>query len=109
MKTSHAVTLLAIFLIATASIYLIANRGYGKVSRESYDMATAIYGACLAKSEPRVEKVEQLILASDGSANDPMTKQERQWLIGIIQKAKNGNWDSAANSARRIMEDQIER
>lgn len=108
MKPIHVISILAVILVAAASIFLISNQGYGKVSRESYDMATAIYGACLAKSEIRLQKIEQLIHINNRTAPDPMTDRERKWLKSIIQKAKNGNWESAANSARRMMEDQIE-
>lgn len=109
MKTQHVLGIAAIILVVAASIYLLTNRGYGKVSRETYDVATAIYSACLSKSEPRIEKIEQMMLERDETVEDPMTDQERRWLDSIIQKARNGYWESAAKDARQIMEDQTNR
>ncbi|MDB4778365.1 hypothetical protein OAG68_02805 [bacterium] len=112
MKTQpqgkHTILILIAVALAAGAVYFLCNQGYGKVSRRTYDMATAIYGACLARSENRVDKIQQL-LSQDTAETSDMSIRERKWLNNIIQKAKNGNWESAAKAAKRIMEDQVVR
>ena len=96
-------------LIIIAAIYLSSTRGYGKVSDRSYKIATALYGACLSKSEARLETIGQLISdASEDSSDEPIPNRERAWLNSILQQAQDGDWESAAESCKRMMEDQVE-
>ncbi len=112
MKSKPQVKQTLLILIAVtltaATVYFFCSQGYGKVSRRTYDMATAIYGACLAKSEIRVDKIQRL-LSDDDTDSPEISPRERKWIDNIIRKAKNGNWESAAKAAKQIMEDQVER
>ncbi len=89
-----------------------ATRGYGKISPNGYDYATALYGACLAKSEPRIARVaimlEQEQSKPTGDPIDRISQRERGWLEGIVQLARQDQWERAAKMARRMMEDQVE-
>jgi len=87
--------LLAIVLLVGIGIYLSTGRGYGKVSDRSYKVATALYSACLSKSEARLEAVSKLIV-DDESGEQPIPSHEREWLTSIIEQAQDGNWESAA-------------
>ena len=98
---------LAIGLLVVIGIYLSSGRGYGKVSDRAYKVATALYSACLCKSEARLEKVSQLI-ANDESIDQPIPSHERAWLASIVEQAQEGDWAAAAQSSRRMMEDQVE-
>ena len=102
-----ATILVAVVFLVTGIIYWCSS-GYGKVSDDAYAVAKTLVGTCLAKSDERLEKVVSL-LEGDGE-NEPLeiTDRERQWLESMIQKARNGDWESAANSARQMMEDQVE-
>jgi len=93
--------LLAIVLVVGGSWWM--NRGYGTVSHQTYEFSKAIYGACLAKSEPRIDKIEQLL---DDPSNAELPPHERKWLDAIIANARAANWDAAAKKARSMMQDQ---
>ena len=99
--------LLAIGLLVIVGIYLSSGRGYGKVSDRSYKVATALYSACLSKSEARLEKVSQLIV-DDEDTDQPIPSHERAWLTSIVEQAQGGDWAAAAQSSKRMMEDQVE-
>ena len=99
--------LAAIALLVIVGIYLSSGRGYGKVTDRSYKVATALYGACLSKSEERLEKVSLLIVDDEG-VDAPIPSHERAWLTSIVEQAQNGDWESAAQSSKRMMEDQVE-
>ena len=95
-------------VIAAGLIFLwTGNRGYGKVSRETWEVARAVYGACLAKDERRLDAVEEKLAPDDGGP-DGISPKELRWLNAIIKKARAGKWEAASRAARRIMEDQVE-
>ena len=94
-------------LVVTVGIYLSSGRGYGKVSDRSYKVATALYGACLSKNEARLEKIGELIVDEEG-VDEPIPSHERAWLTSIVERAQEGDWASAAQSSKRMMEDQVE-
>lgn len=81
--------------------------GYGKVSYPTYQAATALYGACLAKSETRIEAVEELIATGNEEFDiEEISAEEHGWLAAVIQEARSGQWESAAAKAKRMMQDQ---
>ena len=80
--------------------------GYGEVSPKAYEFAKSIYSISNQKSVQRREKVAKLV--GDSHAAGELTDQEHQWLRDIIEQGNNGDWASAAQACRRIMEDQIQ-
>ena len=80
--------------------------GYGSVSDRAYEYSTATYSACLAKSTERLDRIEEM-LSAEGTEST-MEPHEVVWIEKIIDEARSGNWESAAKSARRMMEDQVE-
>lgn len=86
--------------------YWWMNRGYGEVSREAYEFSKAIYGACLAQSEQRLDKVQQLL---DDPSHAELPSHERKWLETIIADARAENWKTASKKARRMMENQAQK
>ena len=80
-----------------------ANRGYGTVSPQTYEFSKAIYGACLARSEQRLDKIEEMLAEP---ANDAIPAHERKWLEAIISNARAENWKTASEKARSMMEEQ---
>jgi hypothetical protein len=124
-------TLIRLSLLLVSCGFLIGCGGYGKVSPGAYQSATALFSACKAKTNDRLDKVEAFIqqqpvlseadLADSATNVDhkqktgaplpadlPITATEKSWLQQIIADARQGNWESAAKSCRRIMEDQVE-
>jgi len=106
-KKLLAISLPVVLIIAVLALYF--NRGYGPVSYPAYQIATALYGASLAKSAPRIDAIEKLL--DDGSDKldvSEITEQERKWLQSIIKNARAKRWEAAASNAKRIMESQNE-
>ena len=96
-----------IVVVIVVALTFFLDRGYGKVSREAYQVATALYGACLSKSAPRIEKIQELLhdggLEFDATSISP---QEKRWLQDVVQQAQESQWASAAAAAKRMMVDQ---
>ena len=80
------------------------NRGYGEVSRQTYEFSMALYSACQSRSDERLSKIEELLSEADV---EELPANERRWLEAIIARAQNNHWEAAANNARQMMEDQV--
>jgi len=93
-------------LLLVAVVVWFSNRGYGKVSDDSWQVAKAICGACMEKSETRIEKVEALL--ADPAGELEISDQERLWLQQMIDKGKDGQWGVAAKWARQMMKEQVD-
>jgi len=91
-------------LLLLVGVLWFANRGYGKVSPDTYQVAKAICGACMEKSHKRIVKIEEL-LGGDGAELEISTR-ERVWLEDMLATAKDGRWDVAAKQARQLMKEQ---
>lgn len=92
-------------LLVVGIAYWWMPRGYGKVSPKTYEFSTAIYSACLKKSDEHLDKIVELLDSTDESQ---LPQHERKWLEAIIADAQNQNWEPAAKKAKRMMNDQVE-
>ena len=109
MKISKLLWPILGVMVIGAAIMVWFSQGYGKVSPRAYEVSTALYGACLAKSDARLESIEGLL--DEGAETEDastVSEDERRWLESMIRTARDGDWESAAKSARRMMEDQVE-
>ena len=97
-----ALTSVAAFVIALVVSIWWLSRGYGEVSHQTYEFSMALYSACQSKSEERLNQIEKLL---DEASEIP--EHERRWVEQIISRARDDNWESAANNARQMMEDQV--
>lgn len=79
---------------------------YGSRFQRENKSKRAIYGACLGKSEQRIDKIEELL---DDPSNAEVPSHERKWLDSIIRNARAENWEAAAQKARSMMEDPAQR
>lgn len=79
---------------------------YGPISKNAYQLATATYGACMAKSPDRIERVDALL--NDESFIAGMSKKEIGWFRDILADANRQNWDDAAKQAKLMIEEQVE-
>ncbi len=103
-RRNKPIILFSVLTLVLVGGYLWMNRGYGEVTPKTYQFSKAIYSACLKKSDEHLAKVRTLLLASDKFS---IPTHERVWLEQITDLAQRGNWESAANKARRMMEDQV--
>jgi len=94
--------------LCVVAVWMLFPSNYGKVSPQTYEVAKALYSACLTKSEPRLVKLETMLRDNSDSTN-AIPPNQRDWLTDILDTAKQGDWESAASEARRMMEDQVER
>ena len=96
----------AFCLVATLWIVFSMSRGYGKISDNSYQLATATYGACMAKSVDRINRAESLL--EDEQFRVGISKQEIRWFAKIFADVRKNRWSSAAQAAKQMMEDQVD-
>lgn len=97
-------SLVSIVLVVAAIVWY-SNRGYGKVSTDTWQVAQAICGACMEQSEMRIEKVEALLADPQGELE--ISDREHSWLLDMVGKARDGQWDVAAQWARQMMREQV--
>lgn len=91
-------------LVAAVAIVLWLNQGYGEVSPQTYQYSKALYSACLSKNEAHLEKIQEMLQSTQAQA---MPDAERKWIEAIAAQAAQGQWDSAAKQAKRMMTDQV--
>ncbi len=92
-------------LLLLIGVLWYASLGYGKVSPDTYQVAKAICGACMEKSDKRITKVRELL--DDDGAEIEISAKERGWLENMLAMAKDGRWDLAAREARQLMKEQV--
>lgn len=95
----------AIVLVLIVGYWLL-NRSYGETSEQGYRYAMALFSICNQKDETRLRKIEEMISAS--SAEDELHAEETRWLLGIVERGRNGDWEEASQEVRRLIEDQVE-
>ncbi len=105
----HAKTIqrFAALIVLAVATWPLGGCGYPEVSPRAYEISQALYSVCNQKSAERLPVVEELIEKSlaDGS----LAEREGKWLNEIVAAGENGDWESAAREARRIMADQAGR
>ena len=79
--------------------------GYPEVSPKAYDITKALYSVCNLKREGDLDKVTDTI--SKAAANSKLSEDESEWLLAIVEKARNGEWETAAQEAHSILKDQV--
>ena len=103
--TSRILGIVLLIGVIAFVVYWFSQESYGKISDNAYQLATATFGACKAKSVERLDKIDELL--EDESFSSQMTKQEIAWFTKLIDRARNGNWEGAAKSAEQMMKEQI--
>jgi hypothetical protein len=95
----------ALLVAAALCVPVAGCGGYGAVSPVTYEYAKALYSITNRKAEDKLADVEAQITAA--SAAGKMSADEANWLMTIVADAKSGDWETANQAARQIMEDQI--
>lgn len=80
--------------------------GYPEVSPQAYDITKALYSVCNLKREGDLDKVTDTI--SKAVTNSQLSEDESEWLLAIVEKARNGEWEVAAQEAHSILKDQVD-
>lgn len=99
-KLSAVYRLLALGLTLT-----VVGCGYGEVSPAAYQYAKAIYSAASRRATEHLDTVEASL--DEALASGELSPQEAGWLRGMIEDARQGEWEAAQKRARRLMEDQV--
>ncbi|TWU22843.1 hypothetical protein [Bythopirellula polymerisocia] len=86
--------------------FLVLPSKYEKVSKQTYDLSSALYSSCNRHDGSRLAQVQKEIEA--GLEKNEISTQEAQWLGEILHLAQKGNWTKARAKARQLMEDQVQ-
>ena len=78
--------------------------GPGPVGPRAFEHAQALYSVSNLQADDRVEMMAEKIDAD--LASGALTDHEANWLRGVVDDARDGDWKSAMQTARSIMKDQ---
>ena len=84
---------------------LLPGCGYSEVSPRTYEIAKALYSVSNLKRAEGLEKAETLI--DESLQAGEIIEKEANYLRGIVQQCRNGEWDQAQQECRQLMEDQV--
>ena len=85
---------------------LIGCSDYQGISPTAYQYAKALYGVTNRKRSEKLNEVNNLITSSEQEGT--ITSEEADWLLGVIDDARQGNWETAQQTARKMMRDQVQ-
>ena len=94
------------FSFLLALCLCIGCSDYQGISPTAYQYAKALYSVTNRQRTEKLERVSDLITESQQQGE--ITSQEAAWLEGIIDDAREGEWQTAQREARRMMDDQVE-
>ena len=80
--------------------------GYPKISPKAYEISKAMYLVCNMKRQDDLDKVAVVI--SEAAAASEISESESEWLMGIVEGVRAGEWEAAGLEARSILQDQVE-
>ena len=64
-----------------------------------------MYSICNRKDSERLNELTLMIQQSAKSGE--ITSDDAEWLTGIGETAASGDWESAAEKSRRLLDDQV--
>ena len=94
-----------VVLLLLVASYCFSGNQYGEVSDQGYQYAQALYSCCNQRDAKKLELISQMI--DEAHSRDEISEQEIGWLAGIIQQGRDGDWKSASESIRQLMNDQV--
>lgn len=94
-------------LLCLTACLAVVGCGYGEVSPAAYQYAQSLYGLANRKASDRIELVSQKI--DEALQSEAISAREAQWLEDIVDLARQGDWERAQKSSRRMMQDQVTR
>ena len=94
-------------LLLPLLIALIGCSDYQGISPTAYQYAKALYSVTNRKRSEKLDELNELITSS--TREGTITTQEADWLLGVIDDAREGNWEMAQKTAIQMMHDQVQR
>lgn len=94
-----------IFLLL--GLLVMTGCGYGDVSPVTYEIAKSLYNISNRKLSDHVHVAKEQITTSCECGE--ISEKEAKWLLAIAKDAERECWQQAMKSARRLMEDQVQR
>lgn len=94
-------------LIAVIGLFTGQGCSYPEVSPRTYEISKALYSVCNLKRKAELDKVEDAISAAVTASE--LSENESKWLMAIVERARSGEWEEAAEEARAILQDQVNR
>lgn len=95
-----------ILLLLLSAAVLVAGCGYPKVSPTAYELSMSLYNVSNRKLKDQLPAVEERI--AEAKNNEEISEREAKWLEDIVALAAKNRWKKAMQSARRMMEDQVD-
>lgn len=93
------------YAMLVLAVVLLSGCGYGELSPKGYEYAKAMYNIASREADAQLDPFcEKLNAARD---KGELSAEEADWLLKIADKARQGNWKSAANKARKLMQEQV--
>ncbi|GAB5441739.1 MAG: hypothetical protein Fues2KO_20880 [Fuerstiella sp.] len=93
-------------ILLTALFLMQGCQQYGTVSPKTYELASALYSVCNRQDVERLPVVDGLINEAQMAAE--ITDSEANWLREIVSSARVNDWESAMQSARTMMAEQVQ-
>lgn len=96
---------MAVVLMVSCCLLFAEGCSYPEVGPKAYEISKALYSVCRLKRQEDLDKVTEAISAA--AAKSELSEAESEWLSAIVEQARSGEWDAAAEEARAILEDQV--
>ena len=80
--------------------------GYPEVGPKAYEISKALYSVCNLKRQDDLDRISEAI--SRAASNSELSESESGWLMAIVEQARSGEWEAAAEEARSILQDQVD-
>lgn len=107
MDSTSRNSILAVCLLLTMiTVWYFSRGGYGEIGPQAYELSKALYSITNRHDAARLDALASRIESSRSSAE--ITATEANWLAGIVEQARHGQWAAATKSARRLLEDQVQ-
>jgi len=93
-------------MLACVCLVCCQGCGYPEVGPKAYEITKALYSVCNLKRQDDLDKVTDAI--SQAVTNSELSEAESEWLLAIVEQARIGEWDAAAQEAHSILKDQVD-
>lgn len=86
-------------------VLLVGCGDYPEFSPKAYEISSALYATCRQKNEGNLGEIAKLTQAA--LEEGKISSREADWIHGIIAEAEAGDWESATQESRSILEAQV--
>lgn len=93
---------LIVFLLAVASIWLMRPSPV-VMDEDGYQVAMALYKVCNQRNEAGLDQIEERL-----SDMEPESQQVAALEL-VLSDARSGEWESALEDCRKLLDDQVDR